>query len=790
MNWKNPLSFIVLFLTTYLLIAQTPTQTVRGQIVDKQAQIPLIGATVVLVNSDPLIGGTSDENGYYRLEKVPVGRQQVKISYLGYQDATIPNVIVNAGKEVILDIELEESVVLTEALVIKATREKHKTVNSLATISARSFDTEEVYRFSGGRNDAARLVANFAGVGTADDTRNDIIIRGNSPTGVLWRLEGMPVPNPNHFSTLGTTGGPVSALNTNLLKDSDFLTSAFPSEYGNALAGVFDIGLRSGNNEKFEFTAQLAAFSGFEVMAEGPINKEKRSSFLTSYRYSFAKLADILNVDIGTNSIPTYQDLSLTLNLGSGKLGSFYLFGIGALSHINFLGDNVAQDDFFANPNEDAYVNSRIGILGLRHNLVLNKTTYIKTVIGTSHAKNTFDRDDYMDDGSKQRAVEVRDQVNRFTLSSFLNKKFNARHTLRTGIMAEQFMLDIFNRDRVFTPDWSVDRDFEGGVTVLQAYAQSQYKLSNQFTINTGLHGQYLQFNNTYAIEPRLAVNWAFSPKHTVNVGYGLHHQMQPLPIYFMETPQTDGTLVKTNEGLDFTRSHHFVAGHDFRFWPSWRLKTEVYYQAIQNVPIEQQTSTFSMLNAGNSFVLPEVPDLVNEGTGRNYGLEITLEKFFSQGFYGLLSTSLFESKYKGSDGIERNTAFNNQYIVNLLAGKEFKIGKANNHVLTFDFKVTRAGGRYYTPVNLVASQLAGFEILQEDKAFSERNPAYFRLDMKVGARINDKKGRFSQHFFIDFQNITDHDNVFTNRYNDLTNEVNTIYQIGFLPDLLYRVQF
>ncbi len=195
-----------------------------------------------------ITGTVTDADGHFYIKGLAAGRYQLEFSYTGYKAVTLPNVLITSGKETEMDVVMEEGIVLEEAVIV-ATADKDKAINEMATISARTFSLEEVTRYSGGRNDASRLVSNFAGVAAANDNRNDIVVRGNSPAGILWRLEGIPIPNPNHFSTLGTTGGPVSALNTNLLKNSDFLTSAFPAEYGNALSGVFDVGFRSGNKD-------------------------------------------------------------------------------------------------------------------------------------------------------------------------------------------------------------------------------------------------------------------------------------------------------------------------------------------------------------------------------------------------------------------------------------------------------------------------------------------------------------------------------------------------------------
>jgi hypothetical protein len=301
------------------------TGIIKGQILDKQSETPLIGATVELLFTKMATGVTADENGYYKLENVPVGRQTIRISYIGFESITIPNIVVSTGKDAVVNVSLRESFSELDEVVITSKTNKDGTVNKLATVSARQFSMEEVNRFSGGRSDVGRLAANFAGVSAPDDSRNDIVVRGNSPTGLLWRLEGIPVPSPNHFGTIGTTGGPVSALNPNMLKNSDFLTSAFPAEYGNALGGVFDLGFRRGNIDDYEYTGQLGVFTGLEAMAEGPLGK-KQGSFLVAARYS---LIGLVGAGAGgTAAVPNYSDLSYNIDFGTGKLGNLALFGI------------------------------------------------------------------------------------------------------------------------------------------------------------------------------------------------------------------------------------------------------------------------------------------------------------------------------------------------------------------------------------------------------------------------------------------------------------------------------
>ncbi len=797
------IAFIICLAFNHWLQAQSGLQTVKGMVFDKQSEMPLIGATVELISTDNSTGTVTDLDGYFRLEEVPVGRQSLRISFLGYNTITLPNILVTSGKEVILDIGLEESIEELSEVVVKAEAQKDKAQNEMATISARTFSVEEVNRFSGGRSDVARLAANFAGVSTPDDSRNDIVIRGNSPTGLLWRLEGIPIPNPNHYATLGTTGGPVSALNPNLLKNSDFLTSAFPSEYGNAISGVFDLSLRSGNRDKHEFMIQLGAVSGFEMMAEGPLNNNNNGSYIVAGRYSFVGVASDLGWNIGTNASPNYQDLAFKVDLGNSKAGRFTLFGIGGLSDIEFLGEEIDEIDLFAAPDEDAFAESRFGVIGLKHNLLIGEKAYLRTIVASSVSQNQFTQDRYFNLGTDEEIVarygEADNLESRFSISSYFNQKFSAKLTSRIGILGEIFNYDVESKDA----DTGSDTDDDGinelmtvfrfyeDVFILQPFAKAQYRLTRKWTLNAGIHAIYQSLGENLALEPRLAINWDFLPLQTLSLGYGLHNQMQPLPILRLESTDADGQTVYTNENLNFTRSQHFVLGYDYKFAPDWRAKVELYYQALDNVPVESVPSSFSMLNAGADFIFPtDKFNLVNEGSGYNTGIELTIEKFFSRGYYGLLTASLFDSKYEGSDGIERNTAFNNNYVVNLLAGKEWKIGKAKRNTFSVDTKLTTAGGRFYTPTDLVASREAMREISDESRAFSLRQSPYFRWDLKFGFQLNSAKKKLSHQFYFDLQNVTNRDNIFLKQYNRQTNEVNDVYQIGFFPDFMYRIQF
>ncbi|MDX1906957.1 MAG: TonB-dependent receptor [Bacteroidia bacterium] len=777
-------------LLTYLFLvlvsgpAVYAQQTLRGTVTDKQTLMPLVGARVILTSTDPVMGALTNERGEFRLERVPAGRHTLQVTYLGYAPAIQPNLITNPAQELVLEIGMEEQITQTDAVEIVAETDKNSTLNELTTVSARTFSVEEALRYAGSRNDPARMAQNFAGVSGINDGRNDIVIRGNSPAGVLWRLEGIDIPNPNHFGALGATGGPVSMLNNNNLSDADFLTSAFPAEYGNALSGVFDLGLRNGNNEKHEVMGQIG-FNGFEVGLEGPISRASRASYIANYRYSTLGVFKALGINFGTGAaVPEYQDLTFKINAPTSKAGRFVLFGMGGLSAINFLDSESDETNFFSGEGQDLYNKSQAGVIGLSHTYIFNPTTHGKLTLAASTGGFSTVIDSLSTlDGTPVRFFGDKSRQTRYSAHYQVNKKFSARNHLRLGVLADLHDLDLEDSVRIGDGSFRQLRAYEGQTGLAQAYAQWMHKFSDQVTLNTGAHYQIFALNRRQALEPRLGLKYQFSPKQSLNIGAGLHHQLQPLAVYFLETAQPDQTIALTNEDLNFTRSLHTVLGYDHQLGDFIRLKVETYYQWIDQAPVTSHPSSFSLLNFGADFGFPAEDSLVNTGTARNYGLELTLEKFFSRGYYFLMTGSLFEAQYEGSDGVTRDAAFNGNYILNVLGGKEFNLGP---HTLSFNAKMTWAGSRRYTPIDLAASRLAGTTVLIEDQAYEGQFPGYFRADLKTTFRMNGKK--LSQEWSVDLQNVTNQQNVFNQTFSRTSGEIETTYQIGLFPVIQYRI--
>ncbi len=760
------------------------TQTVRGKVIDAEAQSPIPGVTLLIENTNPLIVTTSNAEGEFRLKNVPVGRITLKALMLSYNPIILRNIELKSGKELVLTIEMTEKVKNIDEVIIRANR-KDKTKNEMATVSARSFTVEETERYAGSLLDPARMAANFAGVMAAGDQRNDIIIRGNSPLGLLWKLEDISIPNPNHFGSLGTTGGPFSILNNNLLDNSDFFTGAFPAEYGNALSGVFDLKLRNGNNEKYEFTIQ-AGMNGLEFGSEGPFSKKSKASYLINYRYSTLAIFKYLDIHFGVSGVPEFQDLSFKINLPTKKFGRFEWFGIGGISSIKVFYEDKMKDDWSFGRNKLNFkFGSGMGVTGISNFYAFNKNSYLKTVFAVSGTSSSVKVDSAF---TKEETIYYGDNSYeiKYSGTTKYTRKFNAKNTFNAGVNIDLYRVQY--KDSVLMPDYSYYYLSETNneiMTLIGAYVQFKHKFTNDLSLVNGVYFQDFTLNGSYSFEPRFGLKYRFAPKQSIGFGAGILSQMQPRLFYYRETKIND-TVYYTNKNLGFSKSAQAVISYDYLIRQNLRLKLETYYQYLYDIPIEQNPSSFSMINYGTSFFENRTDSLVNEGTGKNYGIEITFEKFLSNNYYFLFTSSLFQSTYKGSDEIKRNTIYNGNYVFNSLGGYSFKLGKYKT--LDLDLKTVYAGGKHYVPVDEEASKLAGTEIFDYSRAYEPKYPDYFRIDGKIGFKINRKT--FNTEFAFDLQNITNHKNVLLQHYDVESNSVVNDYQLGLFYVFLIRFQF
>jgi hypothetical protein len=814
---KKTIIILVNLLCFYTVHAQT--QTMRGLVLDRETRQVLEGAKIMIttVGKDSGRFALSNASGEYMIPGLSVGRQNILVTLEKYNDIVLQNIVLTSAKEMVLNIDMSDAVISFKSFTIKS-KNKSAVNNDNALVSARLFTVDETDRFAGSRGDPARMASNFAGVQGANDSRNDIVVRGNSPQGVLWRLEGIDIPNPNHFAIPGTTGGPVSIINNKILANSDFFTGAFPAEYGNSTAGVFDLKLRNGNNRKNEFSTQIG-FLGWDVLAEGPLSKKNKSSFLFTYRYSTFAIFEKLNIKIGTDAVPNYQDASFKLNFPIGKKGNLSFFGIGGSSKINIMISDQKQSsgELYGDDDRDQLFGSKMGIVGTSFMWNLNTKSYFKATVAKSHQsvdalhqlvfRHNIDTSFINGKTIYKYALDslVKNlfynfRTNTTGVNLFVNTKINNRVTFRYGVNITEYdfrfrdsALNFNSQDTAQYWKWYTRWNSDGIGLNIMPYVQVKWMASKKLTVSGGLTGQYFMISdkasNTSSssvqyLQPRLGLRYQLTPKQSLNFGFGVHSQMQPAYTYFYILP---GNSKPHNLGMGLTNSIHNVLGYELAIGKDKRFKVETYYQSLSNIPVEVKKSSFSLANTGSGFSRFFPDTLQNTGTGYNYGIEFTFEKSFTKGYYYLATFSLFDAKYRGSDNVLRNSDFNSSYAMNALIAKEWKIGQKS--VFNFGGKFTTAGARRYSPMDTAASR-GQREYIEQDalKNTLKFGRNYVRLDLRLSYKINAKK--VTHEFALDFVNVTNRKNILKYSYTNEAPYSKQDYQLGFLPLFYYKLDF
>lgn len=785
-NIKTIFSALLLSLTllTNLSFASgISEQTIRGVIIDQDSKTPVIGANIVVVGSNPFKGASTDFNGSFRIEQVPVGRVNLQVTYLGYETRTIPNVVVGSGKEVVLKLEILESVIKLDDITIKAQRNKTEALNEMAMISAKVVSVEETKRYAGTFNDPARMVSSFAGVTGDAEGSNDIVVRGNSPRGILWRLEGVEIPNPNHFANEGSSGGPINALNSAMLSNSDFFSGAFAPEYGNAFSGVFDMKLRNGNNERREYSFSAGAL-GIDFTAEGPYSKNGKASYLINYRYSSLGILDDLGI-VDFYGVPKYQDISFKTVVPTKRAGTFSLFGLAGLSSI----DQTAfadETEEYATRKGKYFAN--LGVIGLNHTFQLDESSYVKNSISLSGTQNG---DNYQMRNAQEEFYEAGKADNvksSIRFSTCYNRKINAKHRIKGGIVYTDLAYDFYGEsDFVGDGNKTIDLDAKGRAGLMQGYFNWKYRLYEDITFVSGVHYMHFLYNNSNSFEPRLGMEWKTRPGQSFSLGFGIHSKVESLATYQAQVQDNQGNYLAPNKDLDLAKSMHAVLGFKQKLGDNLHFKTEVYYQRLYDVAVENNTESPIVLN--NLTGGWDNRDFVNKGKGKNYGLELTLERFYHNNFYYMLTGSLYESKFTALDGVEHNSAFNGNYAGNFLLGKEFPIGDKEKHrTIGLNAKITFIGGAYYTPIDLQASIDARNEVYDNSQYLAKKAEDVFKADVGITYRRDRKKT--THEFKIDVQNITNNQAVVKEYYDNEKQDILKATQWTIFPNVIYTINF
>ncbi|NVO20174.1 MAG: TonB-dependent receptor [Bacteroidetes bacterium] len=809
---KITLATLIFVLISTLAFSQKLTQTIRGTVKDNDSKQPLIGATVVIKDKDFFTGATTDLDGVFRLENVPIGRTSVQFSYMGYEAFTIPNIEVNSGKEVVLDVSMQESAVKLNEVVVTSDLRKGEAQNDMAQLSSHSITLEETKRFTGGMDDPARVVASFAGVASTPDGSSDIIVRGNSPKYLQWRLDGAEISSPYHMDDQNSSFGALTALNNNLLATSDFYTGAYSSEYGDVISGVYDVKLRNGNNEKFEATTGLGMM-GTELTVEGPFKKGYSGSYLFNYRYStitLIKKLGIVDVPGGVN----YQDATFKVILPTRKAGVFSFYGLGGLSGVTMenMGPSGLSTPGLATSSalisKDYYKSNYLANLGMNHVFMLNSKSYLKTSVNysaTGADDDIYERDslltytnevEYISDSISERMHMVKSRIVNSAIRGSItySNKINSKNKIQIGA---KYTLSSFNNYQdMYSRDAGVIinlNDFKTDLGALNNFISWKHSFNDQLNMVTGLHNMNVLSNHKSTLEPRFSISWNLDESNSLHAGYGMHSTMEKIHNYYTRILQDDGSYTELNRNLGLLKAHHFVLGYEKRFSKNLVAKIEGYYHYLYDLPVENNpASYYCTINEGIDYNYVE---LVNKGVGKNYGVEISVERYFDKGYYFLVNGSLFDSKYKSLEGVWRNTRYNNNYIVNILGGKEFKnIGRKHNQTLAVNTKIFFEGGERYIPLlrdaqGNVAVDTEHGNYFDYSNAYNNQLDNLFYMNLSASYKFNRPKA--THEIFLDLMNLTNSRGKMAEYFDaSKPGKVGYITQFSFFPNLMYRIYF
>lgn len=788
-RWLTCLAGWLLFCISSLT-AQDKTQTITGKVVDKDTKMPLAGVNIILLHSEPLQGSTSDEYGAFTLTNIAIGRQVLQAQYIGYESFITADIIVTTGKEIFVEIELVESGATTDEVIVTAHESvnQHKPLNDLSVVSARSFSVEETQRYPSSVNDPSRMAMAFPGVQSNQDNENEIVVRGNSAMGVLWRVEGLDVPNPTHFARAASSGGGVSVFSASLLSNSDFSTGAFAAEYGNAFSGVFDMRFRKGNLSKREYTLRANTL-GIDFATEGYF-KKGRSSYLVNYRYSTLGILDAVGLYVIRENVRSnYQDLSFNLSFSSkDNRSQFTVFGMGGLSVQYWLTKKDTAQWLSSLDYISEKTGSDVAIGGMTFTRTLNTKSYLKFVLGgtTQHFFDIFDEPLITNPDSKTRIV-TRDYVNStIALTGTYSYKFSEKLRFKAGFIQTSLLYKLNNgyvKSRAEGYVKLLD-NVQGATAMTQGYAQLSWAAAPKWTFNAGVHSLYVWLNNTKTIEPRLSAQYKASPNTTLAAAWGLHGRMLPTGTYFLTFQDSTGAAYQPNKNLDIPLAQHAVLSFRQILFKRMALQIELYYQHQQRVPIAVSgDSTYWFFNMRDNY--GTIP-MQSTGEGRNYGIDFVFEQGFDKGFFFLISGSLFRSEYKALSNEWRRSRMDYQWMASAMAGKEFTF--KNGAILQLGLKSFVNGGQLYTPADMALSRAEGVLVLDSRNAYTLNLGRYFRTDTRIAYRRNLEK--ISYIISLDIQNLTAQVNKKDILY-DRRNETTTWrYNPTLLPSIGFQLDF
>ena len=734
----------LIILTTTLLNAQTGI--IQGKVLNAITNEALPFVTVGIQGTTT--GVATDINGEFKLENLQPGTYNLDASLVGYKKKTLFDVSVNNAKPTYIEITMEESA--TDLKTVEVTTSPFSKTEE-SPVSLRNIGAEEIKRLPGANRDISKVIQSLPGVASTPAFRNDIIIRGGAPNENRFYLDGIEVPNINHFATQGSSGGPVGLINVNLINDVDFYSGAFPANRGNALSSVFEFKQKDGRSDKWVFTGAVGN-TDFGLTADGPISKN--SSLLVSVRRSY--LQGLFSI-LGLPFLPTYNDYQVKYKIKFSDKADLTIVSLGAL-------DQFELNTGIANPDEEQrYILENIPTnnqwnytIGANLRLFAKKG-YKNIVISRNMLRNS----------AIKYKLNVETDANRILdyNSDEIENKFRFESTSRQGNykfnygVSYQFSKYKVNTYQViatqYNPNLVVDFSSNLNFHSYAAFGQvSRTFLASRLSLSAGVRADGNSYSTQMAnplkqVSPRLSASYSLTERWALNANAGMYYQ---LPSYTVLGYRNQlGSLVNKDNGVKYINGNHLVAGIEYKAGNSAKITVEGFYKTYNNYPFSIKDSV-SLANQGADFGVIGNTAVIPASKGRSYGVELLAQQKITKGFYGILSATYVRSEFTDKSNEYKPSAWDNRFLFSLTAGKNFKRGWVAG------VRFRWVGGAPYTPTDTTASLIqAAWDvnnqgILDISQLNSQRLSSFNQLDIRVDKLWYFKK--WTLNLYLDIQNL------------------------------------
>ena len=733
--------FLLFFLLNiYFLKAQNSGQLI-GRILDQKSQLPLQGVTVLLEGTT--MGMATNEEGYFNFKDVPTRTYNLVISHLGYQSQTIYNIIVKTFGTPPLQILLEESANELDEIVIFQSPFRTSVETPLST---QTFSAVEIETYPGGNNDITKVIQSMPGISPSiGGFRNDIIIRGGAPNESVYYLDGIEIPNINHFSTQGSAGGPVGMLNVSFIREVTLSSSAFGAEYDNPLSGVLSFEQREGNPNRFGGNFRLGA-SEAALTLEGPLFKKEKekpakTTLLFSVRRSYLQFLFEL---IGLPIRPDYWDYQWKINHEIDAYNTLTFLGLGTIDDFSV----KAPDDF------DALQQSTIEQVPIIRQKTItvgvswsrkykNGKGSMTTAISTNRLQNIFSR--YQDNTQKTGVIFKNDSYEQETKLRYQTLHYLDQWKLATGTNIQYS--DYFNDTQsiLYNINYSTGIDF----IKYGFFAKGERKFFND---NLGLSFGFRFDADTFSkgsslidnFSPRMALTYNLTDDQIwkINASVGRYYK---IPTYTMLGYQ-DYLKTFINQNAKYIQSDHFVMGIEYTPGNASRVTLEGFYKKYSQYPISLMDGV-SIANKGGDFEVLGNEAIASDGRGKSYGIEALYQQKLTKNFYGVFAYTYFYSKFTEATGDYLPSVWDSRHLISFSGGYKLK----RNWEISARWRFS--GKTPYVPVNQSATLQAYPEVvLDYDQLGNVKLDPFNLADIRFDKKWNFK--RYSFNFYFEIQNF------------------------------------